>query len=81
MLVTFNELRRLKDRLPHGSIHQIADRLGMEDQTVRNYFGGSNYKTGTSLGVHTEQGPDGGIVELDDLTIFNIAQDMIEKIA
>lgn len=58
--ITFNELRRLKDRLPDGSMHQIADRLNTTVQTVRNYFGGSNYDFGKNCGVHIEPGPDGG---------------------
>ena len=71
--ITFNELRALKDKLPDGSIHQIAEELGMKPETVRNYFGGYNYKEGKSMGVHIEQGPDGGIVVLDDTTIFDKA--------
>ena len=27
-LITFNELRRIKDSLPHGTIQKIADELG-----------------------------------------------------
>ena len=38
--ITFNELRRIKDRLPDGSMHRIADELGLQVETVRNYFGG-----------------------------------------
>ena len=41
--ITFNELRRIKDSLPDGSMHRIADELNVTTQTVRNYFGGSNY--------------------------------------
>ena len=40
--ITFNELRRIKDRLPDGSMHRIADELNVTTQPVRNYFGGSN---------------------------------------
>ncbi|GHU93087.1 hypothetical protein FACS1894155_12940 [Bacteroidia bacterium] len=71
--VTFNELRRIKDSLPDGSIHQIADELGLTVETVRNYFGGYNYKDGKSCGVHIEPGPDGGIVMLDDPKILEKA--------
>ena len=39
--ITFNELRRLKDSLPDGSTHRIADELNVTVQTVRNYFGGA----------------------------------------
>lgn len=71
--LTFNELRALKDKLPDGSIHRIAEELGLKPETVRNYFGGYNYKEGKSIGVHIEPGPDGGIVVLDDSTIFDKA--------
>ncbi|MFA7494524.1 MAG: DNA-binding protein [Proteiniphilum sp.] len=71
--ITFNELRELKDKLPDGSIHRIAEELGMKPETVRNYFGGYNYKEGNSVGIHIEPGPNGGIVMLDDTTIFDKA--------
>ena len=71
--ITFNELRHFKDKLPHGSIRKIAEELNMEVETVRNYFGGYNYAEGKSIGVHIEPGPDGGIVVLDDTTIFDKA--------
>jgi hypothetical protein len=71
--ITFNELRELKDKLPDGSIHRIAEELDMKPETVRNYFGGYNYKEGNSVGIHIEPGPNGGIVVLDDTTIFDKA--------
>ncbi|MGV8962678.1 MAG: DNA-binding protein [Candidatus Saccharimonadaceae bacterium] len=71
--ISFNELRHLKDKLPHGSIRKIAEELDLEIETVRNYFGGYNYDEGKSIGVHMESGPDGGIVVLDDTTIFDKA--------
>ena len=49
--ITFNELRELKDKLPDGSIHRIAEELDMKPETVRNYFGGYNYKEGRSVGI------------------------------
>ena len=64
--ITFNELRRIKDSLPTGSMHRIADELGLNVDTVRNFFGGHNFKEGKSVGIHFEPGPDGGWVMLDD---------------
>jgi hypothetical protein len=78
MNITFNELRKIKDNLPAGSMAQIADRLQVSEDTVRNYFGGSHYKTGDCVGIHVEQGPDGGIVSLDDTTILDMARSIIE---
>lgn len=77
--ITFNELRRIKDSLPDGSMRQIASQLNLNVETVRNYFGGANYDRGESAGVHYEQGPDGGIVTIDDTTILDIAQKMISN--
>jgi len=55
--ITFNELRDIKDHLPHGS----------------------HYEKGTSVGMHIEQGPQGGIILLDDTTILEKAQEILEK--
>jgi transcriptional antiterminator len=71
--ITFNELRRIKDKLPAGSIRQIAAELGLTVETVRNYFGGLNHTTGSKGGIHIEPGPDGGIVILDDSAILDKA--------
>ncbi len=77
--ITFNQLRKIKDSLPDGSIHAIADELNLSADTVRNYFGGQNYERGKSVGIHVEQGPDGGIVELDDTTILDLAKRILEE--
>ena len=50
--ISFNDLRQLKDSLPDGTMHLIADRLNITVQTVRNYFGGANYEFGKNLGIH-----------------------------
>ncbi|RMG29885.1 MAG: DNA-binding protein [Bacteroidetes bacterium] len=80
MTLTFNELRRIKDSLPDGSMRQIATKLGVSVETVRNYFGGYNYERGESMGVHLEPGPDGGIVHLDDTSILEMAQQILAGI-
>lgn len=77
--ITFNELRKIKDSLPEGSIHRIAESLHISDETVRNYFGGANYKFGQTVGIHIEKGPDGSVVELDDTTILDLALDLLNK--
>jgi hypothetical protein len=77
--IPFQELRRIKASLPEGSIHLIADKLNTTVQSVRNYFGGSNYQFGTNMGVHIEPGPDGGYVVLDDTQILDMALEILEK--
>ncbi|RXE74793.1 DNA-binding protein [Muribaculum intestinale] len=77
--ISFNDLRRLKDALPDGATARIADKLNITAQTVRNYFGGSNYEFGKNCGLHIEPGPDGGIVVLDDTTIYDMAVQILQE--
>ena len=72
-IMTFNELRAIKDSLPEGSMHRIADELDMTVETVRNFFGGQNFSLGESVGIHLEPGPDGGLVCIDDTTVLDKA--------
>lgn len=74
--ITFNELRKIKDSLPDGSIKQMAQEFEVSEETVRNYFGGANYTDGKAVGIHMEPGPNGGIVLLDDTTILERAQEL-----
>jgi hypothetical protein len=48
--ITFNELRKIKDSLPSGSMHRIADELGLNVDTVRNFFGDTILRRGKVLG-------------------------------
>lgn len=79
--ISFNELRKFKNSLPHGTIARIADELNMREETVRNYFGGDNFEQGRSAGVHIEPGPDGGIVVLDDDTIWKRAEEILLSVS
>ena len=78
MIITFNELRRIKDKLPSGSSQRIADELGIDIETVRNYFGGQ-HAAKEGGGVHFEQGPDGGVVTLDDTAILDAAMRILNE--
>lgn len=77
--ITFNELRSIKDSLPDGSMHRIADELDLNVETVRNFFGGHNFKEGYSVGIHYEPGPDGGIVMIDDTTVLDKALEILAE--
>jgi hypothetical protein len=77
--ITFNELRKIKDSLPDGAMRKLADEFNVEVETVRNYFGGANYTNGKSVGIHMEPGPDGGVVLLDDSSILERAQEMMQE--
>ncbi len=78
-LITFNELRQIKAQLPEGSIHRIADELNIDVETVRNFFGGTDYEQGSSVGLHIEPGPNGGSVLLDDTTVLDRALEIIAE--
>ena len=80
MIITFNELRRIKDKLPSGSSQRIADELGIDVETVRNYFGGRHFEAQDSVGVHFEKGADGGVVTLDDTAILDAAMRILNEL-
>lgn len=79
--ITFNELRNIKDSLPEGSMHRIADELNISVETVRNFFGGQNFKDGKCVGIHLEPGPDGGLVMLDDTVVLDKALDILREVS
>lgn len=76
--MTFNELRRIKDKLPSGSSQRIADELGIDIDSVRNYFGGRHFEHGAPAGIHYEKGPDGGVVTISDTTILDAAMRILK---
>ena len=76
--ITFNELRKIKDSLPEGSIRKMAQEFEVTVETVRNYFGGANYTSGKAVGIHMEPGPNGGIVLLDDTKILDRAKEILQ---
>lgn len=78
-MISFEELRKIKDSLPDGSIHRIAAELNISDETVRNYFGGYNFKEGDTTDVHFEMGPSGGFVRIEDPTILEAAKRILEE--
>ncbi|WP_418972067.1 DNA-binding protein [Alistipes communis] len=57
----------------------MADELGIDVDTVRNYFGGKHYDAKGNVGIHVEQGPDGGVVTLDDTTILDAAMRILNQ--
>lgn len=77
--ITFNELRKIKDSLPDGSIRKLAQEFEVSEETVRNYFGGANYTSGAAVGIHMEPGPNGGIVLLDDAAILERAKEILHE--
>ena len=77
--ITFNELRKIKDSLPSGSMHRIADELGLHVDTVRT-SSRHNFKEGKSVGIHLEPGPDGGLVMLDDTTVLDRALKILDEL-
>ena len=52
---------------------------GLNVDTVRNFFGGHNFKEGKSVGIHLEPGPDGGLVMLDDTTVLDRALKILDE--
>jgi len=79
MYISFEELRRIKHSLPTGSVKRIAEELGIEEQTVRNYFGAMKYEDGKIVGKHVQPGPNGGFVDMSDDAILQAAQRILNE--
>ena len=79
MNISYEELRKIKHRLPTGSVKRIADALHVEEQSVRNYFGASKYEEGEIVGKHIQPGPHGGVVNLEDTKILEMAKTIIAE--
>ncbi|MBT8220581.1 MAG: DNA-binding protein [Bacteroidia bacterium] len=79
MNITFNELRDIKHKLPTGSIKKIAKELNLNEQTVRNYFGAKKFENEKIIGWHLQPGPDGGIVNIKDTKILDLARQIIKE--
>jgi len=79
MNITYSELRDIKHQLPTGSISRIAKELDLNEQTVRNYFGAKKFEDGEVVGLHREPGPSGGIVQLEDERILQLAMKILNQ--
>ncbi len=79
MHITFDELRQIKHSLPTGGVSMIAHELNVDEQTVRNYFGAKKFVDGKIVDQHIQPGPDGGYVELEDLSILSKAKELISQ--
>ncbi len=77
MNITYEELRDIKHKLPTGSVSKIAESLNLEEQTVRNYFGAQKYEDGGITGKHIQPGPNGGIVNISNTSILDLARTII----
>jgi hypothetical protein len=79
MNISLKDLRDIKHKLPTGSVTKIASELNLEAQTVRNFFGAKKFENGQAAPWHLQQGPDGGIVFINDTTILDVANRIINE--
>jgi predicted transcriptional regulator len=81
MKITFEEIRHLKDLLPCGSFSRIARELGIHEQRVRNFFGANKSEEGALIGRSLQPNTNGGIINLEDTAILNLAKQIIAETA
>ena len=79
MHISFKELREIKHKLPTGSVSKIASELNLNEQTVRNFFGAKKFEQGQVAQWHLQPGPDGGIMNITDTTILDVANRLIQE--
>ena len=82
MVISFEELRHIKDTLPHGSMEQIAAELHLDIDAVRNYFGAEHFESPEKIvDVHFEKGVGGGSVRLERTDILEAAQRILDSMS
>ena len=79
MYITYEELRKIKHALPHGSVHLIAKQLNYKEQSIRNFFGAKKGNRIEATGIHRQPGPDGGIYYIEDSRVIDLAKSMINS--
>jgi hypothetical protein len=80
MVITFEELRHIKDTLPHGSMERIASELGLDIDSVRNYFGAEHFEAPDKIAdVHFEKGATGGVAKLESTEILEAAKRILQE--
>ncbi len=79
MYLTYKQLRDIKHSLPTGSISLIADKLNLDEQSVRNYFGANKFDSDEIVGRHIQPGPQGGIVHIENTQILEMAKSIIAE--
>ncbi len=79
MVITFDELRKVKDDLHSGSMQRIADELELDVEIIKNFFGGTHYEKGSIGDVHFEKGVGGGVVKIEDTQIWDCAIKLLEE--
>lgn len=79
MNISFTELRNIKHQMPTGSFSRIARELGINEQTVRNYFGATKYEEGALTGIHLHPGPNSGVASVRDTAILEAARRIIRE--
>lgn len=78
MNITFEELRRIKHSLPHGSMTRIAGELNRDEQDIRSFFGTDKQKR-TPADWHYEPGAEGGIISMRDTSILDSARRILNE--
>lgn len=74
IILSYKELRQIKDSLPKGSMRVIADRLNVKENLVRSFFRAERVEC---LGVYMEAGPDGGLLLIDNSKILDAAFEIL----
>ena len=75
IILSYKELRRIKDSLPSGSMRAIAKRLNVKESLVRSFF---RAEKAEDLGFYMESGPDGGLLFIDNSKILDAAFEILK---
>lgn len=78
IIITFDELRKIKNQLPKGAILFIARELNYTVQMVRNYFGSRKIDGYSIPDMHHQPGwVEGGLIIMGERRVLEIAHRII----
>ena len=78
--ITLDELRALKDALPHGAIESIAQSLAIPPEQVRAFLAAASLPgADPRAAIHAERGPAGGTLCAPHDDIIRAARNLLQQ--
>ncbi len=79
MLITLEKLKEIKKNLPSGGFSQIAKKLNMEEQDIRDFFEVSHASSDQTNSWYRKAGPSRDTLKIENPIILQVAKELINE--